>query len=60
MTINSPWAMLITPIWPKIIAKPNPISKSTENKLSPENPCIRVMFKMSEKVMKYPVAGMPI
>src|SRR5690349_323761 len=32
--------MLITPIWPKMIARPRAISSSTQNVLSPLNACI--------------------
>src|SRR4051812_5370712 len=49
--MNSPCAMLMTPIWPKMIASPRPISRSTANRLRPAKPCIRPMLSMSEKVM---------
>src|SRR6266568_2299192 len=51
MVMNSPCAMLMTPIWPKMIASPSPISSSTANRLSPAKPCIRPMFSSSEKLM---------
>src|SRR3989344_1377496 len=51
MVMNSPWAMLITPICPKMMARPSPMSSSTANRLRPAKPCIRPMFIISEKVM---------
>ena len=33
--MNSPWAMLMTPIWPKMIASPSAISTNTENRIKP-------------------------
>ena len=38
--MNSPCAMLITPIWPKMIASPSAISRNTENRIRPAKPCI--------------------
>ena len=35
--INSPWAMFITPITPKVIANPIAAKISTEPKLIPKN-----------------------
>src|SRR6478752_1723565 len=51
IVMNSPWAMLITPIWPKMIARPSPISRSTENRLRPAKPCITPMFIISDTDM---------
>src|SRR5450830_1047835 len=48
--MNSPCAMLITPICPKMIARPSPIS-STANRLMPAKPCMRPMLSISAKVM---------
>src|SRR3954464_4438347 len=52
MVMNSPCAMLITPIWPKMMASPNPMSSSTANRLRPAKPCIRPMFSISERDMR--------
>ena len=41
--MNSPWAMLITPIWPKIIARPIAMRTNTENRDKPANPCMAKM-----------------
>src|SRR2546427_1580477 len=51
MVMNSPCAMLMTPICPKMIARPSPMSSSTANRLKPAKPCIRPMFSSSEKLM---------
>ena len=48
MVMNSPWAMLITPIWPKMIANPSAINNSTLNRLRPEKPCITTMDPKSD------------
>ena len=37
--MNSPWAMLMTPIWPKVRDSPSAASSSTEPRLSPANIC---------------------
>src|SRR6266702_295041 len=50
--MNSPCAMLMTPIWPKITASPSPISSSTLNRLRPAKPCISVTLRMSEADMR--------
>ena len=34
--ISSPWAMLITPITPKVIARPMAASSNTEPRLRPK------------------------
>src|SRR4051812_35774070 len=52
MVMNSPCAMLMTPICPKMMASPRPISSSTENRLRPAKPCIRPMLSISENVMR--------
>src|SRR5512133_416106 len=49
--MNSPCAMLMTPIWPKMMASPKPISSSTANRLRPAKPCINPILSISEKVM---------
>src|SRR5471032_1183474 len=47
MVMNSPCAMLITPICPKITARPSPINSNTLKRLRPAKPCISVMFRIS-------------
>jgi hypothetical protein len=41
--------MLITPICPKMMAKPNPMSSNTAKRLRPAKPCINPMLSNSEK-----------
>src|SRR5690349_15205527 len=41
MAMSSPWAMLITPISPKTIARPSAISTRMVNRLRPLKACIR-------------------
>ena len=48
MVRNSPWAMLMTPIWPKMMASPSAISSSTQNELSPLNPCMTAIENRSD------------
>src|SRR5690606_5919734 len=48
MVRNSPWAMLITPIWPKMIARPRAINSSTQNTDSPLKPCMAAMAPNSD------------
>src|ERR1700759_222548 len=40
MVRNSPCAMLMTPIWPKMIASPKAINNNTQKLLRPLKPCI--------------------
>ena len=51
MVRNSPWAMLMTPIWPKMIASPRAISSSTLKKDRPLKPCITSRDPISESVI---------
>ena len=48
MVRNSPWAMLMTPIWPKMIASPSAISSSTQKRLSPLKPCMTKIENRSD------------
>ncbi|RML81620.1 hypothetical protein APX70_02748 [Pseudomonas syringae pv. maculicola] len=40
--------MLITPIWPKMIASPSAMSSSTQNTESPLNPCMAAIAPNSD------------
>ena len=33
--MNSPWAMLMTPIWPKVKVSPSPTSRKSEARVIP-------------------------
>ena len=41
--MNSPWAMLITPIWPKVSASPSAINSRIEPWETPANNCPTTM-----------------
>src|SRR5450830_1142732 len=58
MVRNSPCAMLITPIWPKMMARPKAISKRTQNTDRPLKPCMAKMAKNSvSETMLTPALG---
>src|ERR1051326_4332699 len=48
MVRNSPWAMLMTPICPKMMASPRAMSSRTANELSPLKPCMTTIEKRLE------------
>ena len=58
IVMNSPWAMLITPNCPKIIANPSAIKVKTEKRISPANPCIAKMEPSSPIVYPNMMIGL--
>src|SRR6266446_8714470 len=55
--MNSPCAMLITPICPKMIARPSAIKRNTEKRISPAKPCIARIEPNSPNVYPPSICG---